>query len=51
MSYSLDVGYRLSRDSRIGIVATSWNRQSTELLRGYADFRVGMSFSYGLRKS
>ena len=48
VSYSLDVGYRLSRDVRVGVAATTWNRDSTDLLRAYRDLRVGLSLSYAL---
>jgi hypothetical protein len=46
VSYSLDIGYRLNPQARIGIVATTWNRESSEPLRGYRDLRVGVSMSY-----
>jgi hypothetical protein len=48
ISYSVDVGYRLSRDARVGVVVTSWNRESNEFVRGYQDLRVGMSLMYTL---
>jgi len=48
VSYVVDVGYRVGRDVRIGVAATTWNRESTLELRGYHDVRVGMSFSYAV---
>ncbi len=48
LSYSADIGYRLSRTARVGLVVTTWNRESTAILRGYRDTRVGMSVSYTL---
>lgn len=48
VSYTVDVGYRLNRDMRIGFAVTSWNRQSNDFVRGYTDLRAGMSFSYTL---
>jgi hypothetical protein len=46
VSYSVDIGYRLTRDTRVGVVATTWTRSSTQLARAYQDLRVGVSVSY-----
>lgn len=47
-SYSADIGYRLNRDFRTGLVL-SWQRResSSETVRAYRGFRAGFSLTYG----
>jgi hypothetical protein len=48
ISYAVDVGYRLNRQARVGVVVTTWNRESNAFARGYKDLRAGMSLMYTL---
>lgn len=48
LSYTVDVGVRLSRDTRVGLAVTSWNRESNVDQRGYRDLRAGVSVTYRL---
>jgi hypothetical protein len=48
-SIASSLGYRLSRDTRVGFGVTYWRRSSnTRLDREYRGFRAGVLFSYGL---
>ena len=48
VTYSVDLGYRLNRDSRIGFVVSKWTRTSnTASIHDYKGLRAGLSVTYG----
>lgn len=48
LNYGLDVGYRLTRTSRIGFAVSKWHRTTTGLvLPNYNGLRAGISVTYG----
>lgn len=46
-SYSLNIGYRLNRDARIGLGLTQTSRTTSASGRNYDNFRMGVTVTYG----
>ena len=50
LTYSADLGYRLNRQARIGLVVSEWQRRSNAFAsQDYKGLRAGVSFTYGFQ--
>jgi hypothetical protein len=47
-NFTIDLGYRLGRDTRVGFAVSRWNRSSTSAAgRDYSGWRIGAGATYG----